>query len=139
MRKIDTSQWGEFKISDFFQIINGKGITKEEIYLHLGKIIAIQSGEEQIYTSQNVNVLIPQNRMSYYCKKYIATMVFKEGRLHYKAFINELNRHMKTDFTIPLPIDEKDNIDWDYMEKYMKGIECRVVKILDQLPMKKIE
>lgn len=75
------------------------------------------------YTSQNVNVLIPKKEISYYCKQYIATMIFREGRLHYKAFIDELNRHMKTDFTIPLPVDENNSIDWDFMEKYMKKKE----------------
>lgn len=89
--------------------------------------------DKPFYTSQNVNVLIPKKEMSYYCKKYIATMIFKEGRLHYKAFIDELNRHMKTDFSIPLPVDEEDNINWSYMEKYMKKIESRTTRTLDCL------
>ncbi|MDC0803559.1 MAG: restriction endonuclease subunit S [Clostridium sp.] len=81
--------------------------------------------DKPFYTSQNVNVLIPKTNMSYYCKKYIATMVFKEGRLRYKAFIDELNRHMKTDFSIPLPVDKDGKIDWDYMDQYMRNIEAR--------------
>ena len=52
-------------------------------------------------------------------------MVFKEGRLRYKAFIDELNRHMKTDFSIPLPVDKDGKIDWEYMDKYMRNIEAR--------------
>lgn len=79
--------------------------------------------DKPFYTSQNVNVLIPKKEMSYYQKQYIATMVFREGRLHYKAFIDELNRHMKTDFTIPLPVKDDESIDWEYMELYMKFIE----------------
>lgn len=89
--------------------------------------------DKPFYTSQNVCVLIPRHEMSYHCKKYIATMIFKEGRLHYKAFIDELNRHMKTDFSIPLPVDEKDNIDWDYMEQYMKNVEKKAVQTLECL------
>ena len=89
--------------------------------------------DKPFYTSQNVNVLIPKHKMSYYCKKYIATMIFKEGRLHYKAFIDELNRHMKTDFTILLPVDEKKNIDWGYMEQYMKNAERKAVQVLECL------
>lgn len=50
-------------------------------------------------------------------------MIFKEGQLHYKAFIDELNRHMKTDFTIPLPVDENGKIAWDYMDSYMRNAE----------------
>ena len=89
--------------------------------------------DKPFYTSQNVNVLIPQNDMSYYCKTYIATMIFREGRSHYKAFVDELNRHMKTDFTIPLPIDESGNINWKYMEQYMMNIENRVMRNLRSL------
>ena len=89
--------------------------------------------DKPFYTSQNVNVLIPQEPMSYYCKKYIATMVFKEGRLHYKAFIDELNRHMKTDFTIPLPVDEKGVPDWVYMDEYMRYIEKKTKNNIELL------
>lgn len=89
--------------------------------------------DKPFYTSQNVNVLIPQWDMPYYCKQYIASMVFREGRLHYKAFIDELNRHMKKDFTIPLPVDSNENIDWDYMEEYMKKIEQTVKEKLQAL------
>lgn len=79
--------------------------------------------DKPFYTSQNVNVLIPRWDMTYYCKQYIASMIFKEGRLHYKAFVDELNRHMKTDFTIPLPVDSNGDINWNYMEEYMKKME----------------
>lgn len=91
--------------------------------------------DKPFYTSQNVNVLIPQGEMSYYCKKYIATMVFREGRLHYKAFIDELNRHIKTDFTIPLPVDSNGSIDWIYMEQYMNNIEQKAIKSINALTL----
>lgn len=89
--------------------------------------------DKPFYTSQNVNVLIPKREMSYYQKQYIATMVFREGRLHYKAFIDELNRHMKTDFTIPLPVKDDESIDWEYMESYMKFIEEKGKGIINTL------
>lgn len=79
--------------------------------------------KEPFYTSQNVVVLIPQQEMSWYAKQYIATMVFREGRLHYKAFLDELNRHVKRDFTILLPITKVNQPDWAYMERYMQEIE----------------
>ena len=79
--------------------------------------------EKPFYTSQNVDVLIPRHDMSKYAKLYIAALIFKEGQLHYKAFVDELNRHMKTDFSIPLPVDENGRIAWDYMDSYMRGIE----------------
>lgn len=81
--------------------------------------------EKPFYTSQNVNVLIPKHQMSDYCKRFIATMIFREGRLHYKAFVDELNRHMKRDFSILLPVTKDNTPDWDYMESYMRGVEQR--------------
>lgn len=86
--------------------------------------------EKPFYTSQNVNVLIPKHPMSDYCKRFIATMIFREGRLHYKAFIDELNRHMKTDFSILLPVTSDNTPDWNYMELYMKQIEEKSVTTL---------
>ena len=79
--------------------------------------------EKPFYTSQNVNVLIPKHPMSDYCKRFICTMVFREGRLRYKAFVDELNRHMKTDFSILLPVSKDNRPDWKYMEDYMRRIE----------------
>lgn len=80
--------------------------------------------EKPFYTSQNVNVLIPRHNMDFLCKQYIATMIFKEGRLHYKAFIDELNRHMRTDFSIPLPVkNDGSTIDWDRMRNFMLTVK----------------
>lgn len=89
--------------------------------------------ERQFYTSQNVNVLIPRHYMSDYCKRFISTMIFKEGRLRYKAFIDELNRHMKTDFSILLPVTSDNKPDWSYMDSYMKKVEEESKKIINNL------
>lgn len=86
--------------------------------------------ERPFYTSQNVNVLIPKHPMSDYCKRFISTMIFREGRLHYKAFIDELNRHMRTDFTILLPVTSENKLDWNYMEQYMRMIEKKAKRAL---------
>lgn len=75
---------------------------------------------DAFYTSQNVVVLIPKWDMSFEVKQFISTMVFKESRLYYKAFVDELNRHIKTDFTFLLPVKDDDRPDWKYMEQYMK-------------------
>lgn len=78
--------------------------------------------EKDFYTSQNVIVLIPKEDLSFYAKKFICAVVFKEGNTHYKAFINELNRHIKTDFSIKLPVDNNGNPDYEFMDKYMRQI-----------------
>ena len=79
--------------------------------------------ENDFYTSQNVNVLIPKWDMSNYVKRYISFIIFKESRTYYKAFEDELNRHMTTDFSILLPIDNSGIPNWRYMEDYIKAIE----------------
>ena len=46
MKKIDTTSWRQFCVGELFDILGGKGITKQEIYEHPGSLPAIQSGEE---------------------------------------------------------------------------------------------
>ncbi len=89
--------------------------------------------EKPFYTSQNVNVLIPKHEMSDYCKRFISTMIFREGRLRYKAFIDELNRHMKTDFSILLPVSNDNRPDWNYMEDYMRKIDNKTKTYVSQM------
>lgn len=79
--------------------------------------------KEPFYTSQNVNVLRAKNNISINCKIFIATMIFKESQLYYKAFEDELNRHIKKDFSILLPVKNDNTPDWDYMEKYIEKIK----------------
>lgn len=84
--------------------------------------------EKDFYTSQNVIVLIPKINMSFNAKQFICSVIFKEGNMHYKAFIDELNRHIKTDFTIMLPVNSKTGgPDYGYMDKYMEQIKNIVI------------
>ena len=43
--KIDMTNWKLFQVGDIFHIINGKGVTAEEIEIYPGDIEAVQSGE----------------------------------------------------------------------------------------------
>lgn len=74
------------------------------------------------YTSQNVNVLIPIEDISYLAKQFIATTIFIESQNNYQAFIKELNSHIRTDFTIKLPSTDNKKPDYRAMENYMEGI-----------------
>lgn len=79
----------------------------------------------EFYTSQNVVVLIPRVNLSIETKLFISTTIFRESQLHYKAFIDELNRHIKKDFRIILPSVEKEGRilpDFDLMHKYFSKI-----------------
>ena len=86
--------------------------------------------EQPFYTSQNVVVLIPKTEMSFLCKQFIATAIFKESQNNYRAFIKELNAHIKRDFTIKLPVKEKDELDYEFIENYMERIQDRVESFL---------
>ena len=88
---------------------------------------------EPFYTSQNVIVLIPTFDMSDYIKRYLGTVIFRESRLHYKAFVDELNRHIKTDFEICLPVTSDGEPNWKYMEDYMKQIMDKSEQIISDL------
>ncbi len=46
VQSLDVDKWEEFTISALFTLLNGKGITKEEIEENSGSLIAVQSGEE---------------------------------------------------------------------------------------------
>ncbi len=78
--------------------------------------------EKEFYTSQNVVVLIPKTEMNIYVKQFICAIVFKEGNTHYRAFIDELNKHIKRDFEFPLPVKKDETIDFKYMEEYIKTL-----------------
>lgn len=91
---------------------------------------------EPFYTSQNVIVLRPKYEMSDSVKQFICTSIFVESQLHYKAFIDELNRHIKKDFTIKLPVNKYNQPDWNYMEEFMQEIfhkKRHAIKILQMI------
>ena len=58
---------------------------------------------KRFYMGQNVVVLIPTFDMSDNIKLFLGTVIFRESPIHYKAFVDELNRHIKTYFQIYLP------------------------------------
>lgn len=45
-KNVNTVSWKYFQVLELFEVISGKGITKQEIYEHAGELPAIQSGEE---------------------------------------------------------------------------------------------
>lgn len=87
------------------------------------------------YTSQNVVVLVPKWDMSFEVKQFISAMIFKESRLYYKAFVDELNRHIKTDFTFLLPVEADNKPDWKYMEQYMKDMIDVSEKVIENFEL----
>ncbi len=75
------------------------------------------------YTSQNVNVLIPNVNIDIYAKLFISHLIRFESASNYKAFARELNSHIKTDFVIKLPATENEMPDFDFMSDYIKSLQ----------------
>ena len=85
---------------------------------------------KDFYTSQNVAVLQPKEKLSSELLLFLATLIEKECSLRFVAFGRELNKHIKRDFTIKLPLLEKDKPNWKELENFIKD------NILPQLPKK---
>lgn len=82
------------------------------------------------YTSQNVAVLKPLKSMSIYAKLFIAHLIRFESANNYKAFARELNAHIKTDFVIKLPVNKDKELDYAFIDKYIKSLafSCKLEK-----------
>lgn len=89
--------------------------------------------EEPFYTSQNVAVLIPKTDISFEAKQFIATAIFKESQNNYRAFIKELNAHIKRDFVIRLPANEDGIPDYDYMSNFIKAVNKKATHTIEHL------
>ena len=91
--------------------------------------------EEPFYTSQNVVVLIPKKDIDFEAKQFIATAIFRESQNNYRAFIKELNAHIKRDFAIKLPTNSDSTPNYEYMSNYIKMVNKRVAHTIEQLNM----
>ena len=90
--------------------------------------------KEKFYTSQNVAVLIPKRNTSDAAMLFVASVI-QNSVLNgvYWAFTEELNKHIRRDFVIRLPIVSSGNPDWQYMENFIKNIEKKSKKKLVNL------
>ena len=88
------------------------------------------------YTSQNVGVITLPDGVSENAKLYFTKALEKVCKNRYVAFADEINKHFKTDLAISLPVVPStdpdhsytpDDIDWAYMERYIRAIEKQVV------------
>ena len=83
---------------------------------------------KQFYTGQNVAVLLDKEEgrmLNKEEKLFLAMLIKKECELRFVAFGRELNKHIKTDFTIRLP-SKDGKIDWDVIDELSKNVLKRV-------------
>lgn len=82
------------------------------------------------YTGQNVAVLLPKKgiseNLSSNQKLFIAKLIKYETNFRFIAFGRELNKHIKTDFSIKLPVDSKNKPDWKWIENYMNSLAIKI-------------
>lgn len=123
-------------VRDFVDKIDGvKPYQAGSITVALGGSIGscfIQA--KPFYTSQNVAVLSFDEKVSNKAKLFFANIFMYEVSGKFVAFGRELNKHMKTDFTMYLPVqcdangfpvtDANDKYipDWDFMERYIDSL-----------------
>lgn len=88
---------------------------------------------KKFYTSQNVIVLNPKQKLSFAVKTFISAIIWRVSDMYYDAFSNELNRHIKTDFVFWLPVTSDGQPDWAWMEQYMQQQLDKTEKLAEHL------
>lgn len=78
--------------------------------------------KEPFYTSQNVAVMKPKEKLSEGVLLFLATIIEKECNKRFVAFGRELNKHIKRDFTIKLPLNADETPDWDKIHRLVNSI-----------------
>ena len=72
--KIDMTNWVNFTVADLFEIINGKGITTEEIENNPGNFEAVQSGEGNNGVMGCISKSYCRNKGYSYCEEACLTV-----------------------------------------------------------------
>lgn len=83
--KIDMTNWANFIVDDLFEIINGKGITVEEIESNTGDFEAVQSGEGNNGVMGYISKAYCRNKGYSYCEEACLT-VARSGTSGYVSF-----------------------------------------------------
>lgn len=96
-----------------------------------GSIGAAFVQDREFYTSQNVCVLHTDDPSITERVKWFVAASITASCGNYEAFTDELNRHIRTDFIIRLPMDKTGQPDWGYMEEYMRKVEEKAKNVLN--------
>ena len=88
--------------------------------------------EKPFYTGQNVGVISFPDDVTREAKLFIVSALEKKCKSSFHAFGNEINKHFKTDLSIKLPVKETEEIDWEYMEKYIAELKQERIAELEQ-------
>ena len=87
----------------------------------------VQSTE--FYTGQNVAVLQPKiENIKYSHLLFISTLISHEAKTKFSAFGRELNKHIKNNFIIKLPITKNGFIDFCLIDDFMNEIVASIAE-----------
>ena len=92
-----------------------------------GSIGATFYHDKPFYTAQNIAVLQFKEDVSYLSKLYLCQIIKFEVKNKFRAFGRELNRHIKTDFSVQLPVNENGCPDWQFMESFIKSFKYKFI------------
>ena len=112
--------------------------------------------DEPYYTGQNVGVMFFDENVSDRAKLYFTAALGEKCKKSFQAFGNEINKHLKTDLTVTLPIQTNSSYrpvidpthkyhpegfvpDWEFMDKYILELEQERIKELEQERIKELE
>lgn len=93
-----------------------------------GSIGATFYQNKPFYTGQNVAVLQFKENVSMLSKLYLCQIIKFEVKNKFRAFGRELNKHIKTDFTVNLPSNDEGIPDWDYMDRFMQTMHYKNIE-----------
>jgi len=79
------------------------------------------------YTGQNVAVISFKEKISREAKLFLCQIIKFEVKNKFRAFGRELNKHIKTDFSVDLPYTALNVPDWQFMEEYIKNLHSKKI------------
>ena len=166
---LNVDKWSKYKVSDiFYDFINGKGITEQEIKDNPGDLIAVQSSSEnnacmglidEQYCKEMKYKIVSESCLTIARSGSAGFVSFQEfgcvigdsakalvlrkenpNRYHY-LFVRTVlmtnmyrytyGRKVKVDkymnMEIALPTDASGDIDWKFMEDYMKSLHYKTI------------
>ena len=136
-------------ISDFVDNNGTIPYKKGLITLALGGSVGSCFLQEQpFYTGQNVGV-IDLGDIDYHAKIYFTEALGYKCKKSFSAFGNEINKHLKTNLSVSLPIEQDGNgnpvidvekkhhqkgyiPDWNFMQKYIEELEKERIEELEK-------
>ncbi len=92
-----------------------------------GSIGAAFYQDTPFYTAQNIAVIHFKENISYLAKLYLCQVIKFETQNKFRAFGRELNKHIKADFTVKLPVNQDNCPDWELMENYIKSLKYKYI------------